>query len=203
MNQGFRQLGRVPETSYLLGFVPAGQKKDGSYHHLSAKLTSPTLKAYEILMRPGYYAPKTATSPEQEAEQEIAETVYSRQSLDEMPLEVHTSYYTGNGGQSVMTVLAHLDVRSLHFTKKDGRNLDKLVLVTALFNSVGNYMEGQQKSVNFRLLDPTLAKLQKNGITLRSSFKIASGRFVVRTAARDKGGPSLAAANTDINPAEV
>jgi len=198
MNRGFRQLGRVPETSYLLGFAPSGQKKDGSYHHLGVRLTNPAMKGYGILARPGYYAPKMVANPEQEAEQEIAEAVYSRLALDEMPLEVHTSYYAGNGGQSVVTVLAHLDVRSLHFSKEDGRNLDKLVLVTALFNSDGNYLEGQQKSVDFRLLDATLAKLQKNGITLRSSFKIASGRFMVRTVARDTGGASLAAASTTV-----
>jgi VWFA-related protein len=198
MDRGFRQLGRMPETSYLLGFVPAGAKKDGSYHHLSVKLTNSSMKGYQILARPGYYAPKIETNPEKEAENEIAEAVYSRQVLDEMPLTVRTSFYAGNGGQSMVTVLAQLDVKSLHFSKKDGRNVDQVVLVTALFDSDGNYVEGQQKTINFKLLDATLANLRKNGITLRSTFKIGSGRFMARAVARDAGGPSLAAASTTV-----
>ncbi len=200
MDAGFRMTGGMPEAAYLLGFVPYNTKADGSFRHLTVKLANPAFKSYKIQTRPGYFAPKAATDPQAAANDEISEAIFSQQPLDELPLQVHTSFYGGNGGKSVLTAVTHLDVKTIHFVRASGRNNDQLTLVTAVFDSNGNYVNGQQKKIDFKLLDPTLARLRGTGITLRASFdNIAPGRYVVRAVARENNGPLLGAASRTVD----
>jgi VWFA-related protein len=195
---GFRVTAGVPGESYLLAFVPPASKKSGEYHTLVVKLNSPALKGYEVKARPGYFTNKPSDS-QSSIDEEIAEAVYSQQPFDELPFDVHTRFYSaGASGHAVLSVMAHLDTRSLHFHKQEGRSLDNLTLVTALFDSDGNYLKGQEKIVEFRLRDATLASLETVGITLKSSFDVKTGRYTVRSVVRDANGPSLAAATRTV-----
>jgi VWFA-related protein len=199
MDAGFRLTAGAPGESYLLAFVPPASKKSGDYHKLSVKLNSPALKGLQVQARPGYFTNKPS-APGASAEEDIAEAVYSQQPFDELPLDVHTRFYSAAGsGQAVLSVMTHLDTRSLHFHKQEGRNLDNLTLVTALFDSNGNYLKGLEKTVEFRLRDDTRASLEAAGITLKSTFDVATGRYVVRSVVRDANGPALAAATRTVD----
>jgi len=56
--KGFRELGMVPETVYLLAFSRADVPPDGRYHALKVKLTQK--KGYSVHARVGYTAPAAA-----------------------------------------------------------------------------------------------------------------------------------------------
>ena len=51
MEEGFRELGMVPEATYMLGFAPPGAA-DGKFHKLKVSLTA--AKGYSIEARLGY-----------------------------------------------------------------------------------------------------------------------------------------------------
>lgn len=89
---GLKRAGLAPEVIYVLGFSPQNQKMDGKYHNL--KVAMANQQKYEIQARKGYYAPKKADDPEERIKQEIAEAVFSRDEMGELPVEVQTQFFT-------------------------------------------------------------------------------------------------------------
>jgi VWFA-related protein len=85
-----------PELSYVLGFAPQDLKFDGKYHQL--KVTLAGGQKWTLQARHGYFAPRKAESPEQVAEQEIDEAVYSQEELRQLPLECQTQIFKTEKG---------------------------------------------------------------------------------------------------------
>ena len=98
--------------------------------------------------------------------------------------------------------MARVDLKGLQFHKAEGRNSDDLTVVSALFDVGGNYIAGTQKIVELRLKDETLAGFSKpagNGLTIRTSFDVKPGNYVVRLVVRDGDSHSMAAENAVVD----
>ena len=85
-------------------------------------------------------------------------------------------------------VLAHVDVQHLHFRKVEGRNNNVLTCVSALFNRNGNFIQGMQKVVTMNFKDDTLEHKLRAGITLKTSYDVKPGSYLVRLVVRDANG---------------
>ncbi|MGC2110801.1 MAG: VWA domain-containing protein [Candidatus Korobacteraceae bacterium] len=195
LGEGFRRLASPPEYSYLLGFSPQNLKLDGHYHKLKVTLKPPVKGA--IQARKGYYAPKGMTDPSQEARQAIEDAVFSRDELHDIPVEVHTQFFKSDAEDAKLSVVVHMDVRHIHFRKADGRNDNDVTIVSALFDHNGNFLSGNQKVLQLRLKDATLQGRLGSGITLKSSFDVKPGSYLVRLVVRDEEG-QLAAQNSAV-----
>jgi len=193
LDEGFKRAGTPPEYYYLLAFSPQNLKFDGSFHDLNVKLKNQqhlTLQA-----RRGYYAPKHLADPVEEAKQEIEDEIFSNEELHDLPVELHTQFFKTGEAAAKLTVVARVDVRRLQFRKADGRNRDDLTVVSALFNRNGNYVQGNEKVLEMRLKDETLEHKLGSGVTLRSSFDVGPGSYLVRLVVRDAEGKHMATAN--------
>jgi VWFA-related protein len=193
LKAGFDRIASSPEFVYLLGFSPQNLKLDGAYHAL--KVTLRNSRGLDLQARRGYYAPKHLADPEEDAKREIEEALFSRDELQDIPVELHMQYFKTGDVSAKVAVLAHVDVRSLRFRKADGRNNDKVVVLSGIFDRNGNYISGMQKTVELRLLDPTLEKLLSAGMTVRTNFDVAPGSYVIRLVVRDSEGQAMAARN--------
>ncbi len=193
LKAGFNQIAAAPEFVYLLGFSAQNLKLDGSYHALKVKLTS--ARGLDLQARRGYYAPKHLPDPEEDAKREIEEALFSRDELQDIPLELHMQFFKSSDVAAKIAVLAHVNVKNLRFRKADGRNNDNLTVLSGLFDRNGNLITGIQKTVELRLLDPTLERLINSGITVRTNFDAAPGSYVVRLVVRDSEGQTMAARN--------
>jgi VWFA-related protein len=69
LDEGFRRVGTPPEYYYVLGFAPQNLKPDGSFHVLKIGLKNS--EKLNLETRRGYYAPKHAADPVEEAKQQI------------------------------------------------------------------------------------------------------------------------------------
>jgi VWFA-related protein len=183
LDEGFRRVAAAPEYSYVLGFSPQNLKMDGRYHKLKVSLKDP--EKLTVQARRGYYAPKHIVDPAEQDKQEIEEAVFSQDELHDIPIELHTQFFKSSEDTAKLTVLAHVDVKGLHFRKVDGRNRDDLTIVSALFNRNGDYIEGSKKIVEMRLKDETLEHKLGSGITMRTSFDVKPGGYLVRLVVRD------------------
>ena len=192
-NDGFRRLAETPEYSYVLGFAPQNLKPDGSFHSLKVKLTSP--QKLTLQARRGYYAPKKFTDPNEQAKQEIEDEMFSQEELHNLPVTLHTQFFKASDQNAKLNVLAHVDVRLLRFRKVEGRNQNVLTCVSALFNRNGNFIEGMQKIVTMHLKDETLEHKLGSGITLKTSFDVKPGSYLVRLVVRDAEGQMMSAEN--------
>ena len=193
LSTGVEKLSAAPEFSYLLGFSPKNLKNDGKFHSLKVELkpgTGLTLQA-----RRGYYAPAPGGA-NREAERELADAVFSQDEIHELPLHMQTQFFKSSEASAHLSVLVHVDVRRMAFHKSDGRNMNELTIVAALFDRNANFISAKSKTVQMHIKDETLSKLN-SGITLKSEFDVNPGSYVVRVVARDEQG-KLASENGDV-----
>jgi len=195
-DEGFRRVAETPEYSYVLAFTPQNLKLDGSFHSLKVTVKSP--QKLTLQARRGYYAPKNYASPEQQAKQEIEDATFSQDEVHNLPVNLHTQFFKSGDEDAKLIVLAHVDVRHLHFRKAEGRNNNVLTCVSAVFNRNGNFLQGVEKVVTLRLKDETLENKLKSGLTLKTSFDVKPGSYLVRLVVRDAEGQLMSAENGTI-----
>ena len=110
-------------------------------------------------------------------------------------MQLHLQYFMTGTGVAKISVLTHVDVGNVHFDEHDGRHWDDLTVVAALFDRNGNFLQGDEKTLEMRLKDPTLAKITQSGVTVKSSFDVHSGGYVVRLVVRDTKGATISTKN--------
>ncbi len=193
VDEAMREAGAAPAISYLLGFSPQNLKIDGRFHTLKVTLTSK--EKYGILARHGYFAPKTVADPAEATKQEMQEALFSQEEIRDLPVELQTQFFKKDETQARLAVLTHFDVKSIHFQKVQGRNNDQLTIVTGIFDENGNFVTGLSKIVDMKLLDTTYTRLSRSGFTVKTSFDVKPGTYLVRLVVRDALGAQMAARN--------
>jgi VWFA-related protein len=193
LDEGLREAVAAPPVSYVLGFAPQNLKLNGSYHTLKVTLTGK--QKFNVQARRGYFAPRKARDPVETAKQEIQEAIFSQDEVKDLAVDLQTQFFKSDPAQAKLSVLAHVDLKSLQFRKADGRNRDNLTLATAIFDDNGNFVTGGEKIVEMRLLDTTLERLVRSGISIKSSFDVKPGSYLVRLVVRDAEGELMAAKN--------
>jgi len=193
LDEGLRRVSTAPEYYYVLGFAPQNLKLDGNFHGLKVTVKSP--EKLTIQSRRGYFVPKHVADPTQEAKEEIDDALFSQEEMHDLPVGLHTQFFKASEADAKLTVLAHVDVKQLRFRKSDGRNLDDLTVVSALFDRNGVFLQGNEKTLEMRLKDETLQGKLSSGITLRASFDVKPGSYLVRLVVRDSEGRLMSAEN--------
>lgn len=183
---GFRQLEAPPEFSYLLAFAPQNLKSDGRFHNL--KVTAKGPQKLNVQARKGYYAPKQAADASEQARRDIEDEVFSQEELHDIPVQMHTQFFKTSEDDARLAVLVKVDVKHLHYRKAEGRNQNNLTVVSALFDRNGNYVKGNQQLVSMKWKDASLENKLGSGVTLKSSFEVKPGGYLVRLVVRDDNG---------------
>jgi VWFA-related protein len=190
---GLREVAGAPEAYYYLAFVPQNIKYDGHFHTLKVSLV-PRNK-FTIQARRGYYAPLHGETPAEVARRDIEDAVFSQEEQHGVPVGIQTQYYKTGTTDAKLSVLAHVDLAHVRFAKADGRNQDDLTVVTAIFDRDGNFVTGTQRLLSMKLRDETYQRLSHSGVTVKTSFDLKPGDYVVRLVVRDGNAASLSAEN--------
>ncbi len=193
MKEGFKRLAAAPEFVYVLSFSPSVLKSDGRFHNLKVALKEP--RGLELHARKGYYAPRRETDAAEQARQDVEDAVFSRDLVSDLPVELHTQFFKSTNEDAKLSVLAKVDLQALTFRKQEGRNLDNVTLVAAVFDTSGNLVSAQKKEIEMKLKDETLEQRKESGLTIRTSFDVKIGSYVVRLVVRDNEGRTMATAN--------
>jgi VWFA-related protein len=193
VDEAMRQAGAAPAFSYLLGFSPQNLKIDGRYHTLKVSLTDK--QKFNIQARHGYFAPRSIADPAEATKEEIREALFSQEEIRDLPIELQTQFFKKDEAEARLAVLTHLDVKGIRFKKAEGRNNDELTIVTGIFDENGNYITGGEKIIQMKLRDTTYDQLSRSGFTVKSSFDIKPGTYLVRLVVRDNEGALMAARN--------
>jgi len=151
-----------------------------------------------LQVRKGYWAPNHAIDAAEQAKDDIREAVFSRDEIQDFPVDVETEFFRSADQKTELTVTEHLDAGALHFRKAESRNSDTVTVVTGLFDANGYYVSGIQRVVELRLRDQTLANLRNSGITVEETFHMAPGSYIVRMVVRDAEGRTMAARNKGV-----
>ncbi|HEX8837349.1 MAG TPA: VWA domain-containing protein [Candidatus Acidoferrum sp.] len=193
VDEAMREAGAAPAVSYVLGFSPQNLKFDGRFHTLRVALT--TREKFNLQARHGYFAPRSAADPAEVAKEEIREALFSQEEVHDIPVDLQTQYFRKDQAEARLAVLTHLDVKGIRFRKASDRNNDQLTIVTGIFDENGQYVTGVQKTIDMKLRDTTYERLSRSGLTVKSSFDVKPGTYMVRLVVRDAEGAQMAARN--------
>ncbi|HXQ26478.1 MAG TPA: VWA domain-containing protein [Candidatus Acidoferrales bacterium] len=196
LGEGLRQVAGAPEAYYYIAFVPHNLNFDGRFHSL--KVTLVPKEKFSVQARRGYYAPKHGETPAEAARRDIDDALFSQEEQHGLPVELQTQYYKTNATDAKLAILAHVDLAHVRFDKANGRNQNDLTVVTAIFDRNGNFITGNQKIVEMNLRDETLQRLSHTGVTVRTSFDVKPGDYVVRLVVRDSKASALSAENGSV-----
>jgi len=195
-DEGLRRTGGLPEAAYILTFSPQNLKYDGSFHKLKVALANPSKLTLQA--RLGYYAPTKSEDAEARAKDEIVNAAFSHDEIRGLPLEVHTRFFKTDSLDARLTVLARVQANSVQFRKQEDRSLGNLTLVAALFDGDGNYLKGTETTLEMRLRDPTLKRIQQAGVSLKADLDATVGTYLLRVVVRDSESGSMSAINLAI-----
>jgi VWFA-related protein len=196
VDEGFRRLAEPAEYIYVLGFAPQNLKPDGSYHKLKVKLRSD--EKLDLQARKGYFAPKSFADPVQQAKAELQQLEFLPDELHDLPVELHTQFYTASQDSARLSVLAHVDVKRLAFKREEDRNCDVLTVASLVFDGNGNFLKGTEKELDLRLTDDTLEHRMASGMTVKTSFDVQPGSYLVRIVVRDQQSQLMSAENASV-----
>lgn len=193
---GLARIASLHETSYLLGFVPTDLKFNGQFHSLKVKLVKES--HFVVQARRGYFAPRQAEDAATAAKQEVEQAIFSRENLTGLPMEVQTQLLKRDAQTANVSIVIRTDVRGVQFRKENGRNLDNLSFLVAVFDRDGNYVTSKEETVNLRLSDTWLQQVMSGGLPVTVKLDLKPGSYVVRTVIRERNSQKLGATSGDL-----
>jgi len=183
----------APSVAYVLGFKPQNTEANGKLHNLKVQVVNGG--RYSIQARNGYYATKKSADPEEQAKQEVTETLFSREEISGIPVQMKTEFFKSDDTSAQLSVLTRLDTRGVRFRKVDGRSCDNVVLATGVFDANGQLVDGKIKEITLKLQDSTVEKMNRTGITVKTVFTVKPGSYIVRSVVRGSEGGQLTSQN--------
>lgn len=196
LGEGFRRAALAPDVHYVLTYSPVDLKNDGKFHKI--KVTLKDAKSYTVLARRGYFAPARPTDEAIRIKQDIDDAVFSRDEALTIPMTLKTEFSNPVNTNVKLAVIAHIDVAPLRFRKAEGLNSDDVVIVSALFDTNGNYVNSNQKTLQLRVKDEHLGERLKAGVTVQTDYDVKPGAYLVRLVVRDTEGQEIASTNGSV-----
>lgn len=189
LDLGLREMAAAPDVSYRLGFSPVDLKPDGKFHDLKVKLAVPG--QFQIQARRGYFAPSEATRQAEGRVDRLNDEVLKTDSIEGIPAEVTAQPGQLPTGGTGLQVSLHVDLKGLAFQKGQGRHMDKLTVVSALFNSQGDFVTGEMGVVDMALKNDTLAALSKRGLNTTMVLQAPEGKYRLRLVVEEAGSGKM------------
>lgn len=197
LDLGLREMAAVPEVSYRLGFSPENLKPDGEFHTLKVKLAVPG--SFEIQSRRGYFAPTPAAAKSENAANAFNDEVMKRDQLSALPVGVGVEVGRLPAGRAGLQISLRVDPRVLSFQKDHGRRLDKLNLITALFDLDGNFVTGESGVVSMALSNQALSALTQRGLNATIVLQAPEGSYRLRVVMEDASSGKMFAASHPVS----
>jgi hypothetical protein len=177
-----------PEVTYLLAFNPGSP--DGKFHTLKIRLKAKRDVSLEF--RPGYLSRKDDDSEKKpQARGPLDDALFAQKTLQDLPTKVTSSVGEPKDGAIPVTVGITLDISGLQFGDSHGRHTQQIVFLTALFDSNGGFVTGQESIMDLALTDERLASLRK-GVRIVGTLTAPAGSYQLRTVVRETMAGRLA-----------
>ena len=171
---GYHQLGAVPEVAYRLNFVPEPFNPDGKFHRLKVKTTLGG--SVFVYARPGYFAVKPAAGGASSASDELS----GNEQRQDVPVEITPQAAHTPAGASEVAVKFHIDLDKLPVEQRQGRHVEKLTFIAALYDKDGTFITGKSAEMDLALKDETFARFSKSGISGTLDLPASPGSYRLR-----------------------
>ncbi len=199
LGRGLREMAAVPEVSYVLGFSPDNPKPDGKFHELKVIVIGH--KDYTVTTRKGYFVPLPEKHPERTAagrRVELDHEVLAGGARNAIPVELDTEATSDNSGGGILKVSLKINIQRLPFARRNDRSVQRLILVTALFDTKNHFLKGVQGIMDLDLTDATLAQLSTRGLDAKLSLQAPPGTYRLRQVVQEEASGRLTALDRQV-----
>ena len=172
----------IPKAVYYLTYATALHKPDDRYHHIKLEVSRPGLK---LTYRNGYFTPKEELTFQRRKREDILEAIQTPGDFNEIPIALGYNCDPDDDSHYDVSFLATADIRRLHFLNEDSRHRNVINLVVVAFDENDHYIDGLEKSIDFRLSDESYENLRSEGLRTKVTFKLTFGRYRIKTVVRD------------------
>ncbi len=180
--QGLHDIAKRQLFYYVLTYAMPRHKADGRYHRINLEVSRSGL---ELSYRKGYYAPKEEMTFEKRKKEDILEALQAPGNLNEIPVSLAYNYYQEDDFRYGVSFLTHVSIRGLQFLDEDARRKNLISMVVVAFDENDRYIDGVEKSIEFRLLEASYAGLLNRGLTSRVELKLPFGRYKIKAVVRE------------------
>ena len=112
---------------------------------------------------------------------------------ESIPMQVTTYPGTLVTGGHVLSVAVHFDANKLAFQTQGDRKVDRLIFVTALFDTQDHYLSGVQGVMDLRLKKETMEAISSQGLDASLTLEVAPGTYRLREVVEDIEGGQISA----------
>jgi len=194
----------VADTSsyYVLGYVPANDKRDGRFRKIDVRVTRPGVT---VRARRGYAAPRgrpaaAAKASNDPSEAALKSAIESPLPTTGIPMRLFAAPYKGTPPNAAIALAVELNIDALKFTQKNGTFDDALTLVTYVTDDSGKTRVNEKASVDLTLMPATLARARERGFRVTSAVNLPPGRYQLRISAADAAGVAGSVGRTLVVP---
>jgi len=191
LDVGLRDMLTAPDVSYVLTFSPGDLKTIGETHSLKVKLVSSS--GLNIQARRGYLVPDTSPTDAEKKQRKLDNAVLATDNSESIPMQVTADSGTLDTGGHVLSVAVHFDANKLAFQSEGDREVDRLIFVTALFDTQNHYLSGVQGVMDLRLKKETMDAISSQGLDASLTLEVAPGTYRLREVLEDIEGGQISA----------
>lgn len=113
--------------------------------------------------------------------EDILEAMQTTGNLNEIPIDLGYNCDPEDDSHYDVSFLANVDIRHLHFLDEDSRHRNLIDVVVVVSDESGHYIDGLEKSIDFKLSDGSYADLLHEGLTTKVTFRLTFGRYKIKT----------------------
>jgi VWFA-related protein len=192
---GVQRIADETRVYYLLGYVPSNAARDGKFRQIEVKLKDG--KGLKVRARKGYYAPSPEGTPAPTGKMGVDPVMQAALDSpwmeDDIPLRM--THYVGPEqmlGKASVLIAADVDIRGLHFEKKDGRDVGQFQLLLVVAHRESGEFFRYDQQVTLRLRPATHERLDRLWFPVHREFELRPGdqqaKLIVRETSTGKVG---------------
>jgi len=179
------------EVVYTIGFYPAEQKMDGSYHKLSVKVDR---KGVEVHHRQGYLADDTKIYTPRQRREAMTDAIQNPLDSTELGLRASIAPITGRPGFYKLALT--LNVNELHLEHVKNRWVGDIDFGTHFSQALD--FKGTYETIRISLTEDRLRQTLKNGFVLRREIDSRPGEL--RVVVQDRSTGSIGSVRIPLVP---
>jgi VWFA-related protein len=181
LDRGVKDLAAAPDVAYLLAISGDNIKTDGSFHTLRVKVDGAS--GAKIAARRGFFAP-SGNSPPDPAEI-MRRMVLGSEQLNNVPVTLDLEQLKPDESVSGLRANLKVDLKRLPYRDSSERKVQRILFVTALLDTKGNFLTGIAGEMSLRVKPATLKKIEPQGADARVSLQAPPGQYRLREIVRE------------------
>ena len=190
----FQQVQHDTEAYYILGFHSTNTARDGSFRHLTVKLSRNDAK---IDYRPGYYAPADFQHQKSE-DREVALTEKMRSDLPATDVAVYLQalYFRMDDNKFFVPVSLIVPGSQIPFVKNGDRDKANIDVMGQVKNAQGIIVGNVRDTVKLAL--DAAQQVQRKNIQYSTGFTLAPGKYHLKFVVRENQTGAMGSFETDL-----